>query len=100
VSAFVLLGLGVFSVRGDLFVPGDPENSKKPIISFSKAHGLFDEMIKSELVRSQQDLEVKYTREEAEMIRNRLWNEMQVVLLRHYRPEEKVSDGSGEKQSP
>jgi hypothetical protein len=85
VSALVLVGLGS-PLHGDLFVPSD--NDSRPIISFKQAHSLVDGLVKSELEKSAKDFDTRYSSDEADNIRNRLWETTQVVLLRHYRPEE------------
>jgi hypothetical protein len=89
VSVAAIAGLGVISSRSDLFVPTDSENTIKPIVSFRNARGMVDKLVLSELEMAQKELGMKYTKDEIEDIRARIWDHTQVALLRSYRSEEK-----------
>lgn len=87
-SIFALIGIASSSSRGDLFVPTDLENSKKPMIPFGSARGLVDSLVKEELGRSEKEFGTRYSPDEAKSIRDRIWESTQLVMLKYYVPKE------------
>jgi hypothetical protein len=91
-SASVLAVVGVAlqstSSIGDLFVPTDVENAKKPSIPFSSARSLTAGLVRSEVIRSEKDFGIKYSQQEIENIQNNIWERTHLVMLQYYTPKE------------